>query len=94
MTGKAAPDIVKAVPLIVAELMVNGAVPVEYKVSGSVAEEPSSTVPKLRLVALTVSCGATPSLVRPTVIPKCLTALLLIVSVPVAMRAALGANMT
>ena len=94
MTGKVAPDIVKAVPLIVAELMVNGAVPVEYNVSGSVAEEPSLTVPKLRLVELTVSCGATPSLVRLMVIPKCLTALLLIVSVPVAMRAALGANVT
>ena len=44
-------------PEIVAELMVNEAVPLEVRVRGSVADEPTVTLPKLRLVALRDSCG-------------------------------------
>lgn len=93
-----APDTVKSVPLMVAELMVNGVVPVEVNVTGSVTEEPSLTVPKLRLVEVTANCGlgggATPVLVRLIEAPLRLAALLLMVSVPSARLTALGANVT
>jgi hypothetical protein len=52
-----APDIVKPVPLNVAELMVTGAVPVEVNVTGSVEEVFTVTLPKARVVALTVNVG-------------------------------------
>ena len=40
------------------ELIVTGAVPVELRVTGKVAEEPLATVPKFRLDGLTVKDGA------------------------------------
>ncbi len=52
-----APDIVKPVPLNVAELIVTGAVPVEVNVTGSVEAVFTVTSPNVRLAALTVSCG-------------------------------------
>lgn len=97
VTGKMAPDTVKPEPLIVAELIVSGAVPVEVSVTGNAAEEPSSTVPKLKLAGLTVNCvpvSGTPLQVRLTASPLCLTALLFIVSVPVIVLAAFGADVT
>ena len=57
VTGKVAPDIVKPVPLSVAELMVTGAVPVEVNVTGSVDGTFSATVPNARLGGLTVNTG-------------------------------------
>ena len=52
-----APDIVKPVPLSVAELMVTGAVPVEVNVTGSVEAVFTVTLPNARLVGLTVNVG-------------------------------------
>ena len=57
VTGKVAPDIVKPVPLRVAELMVTGAVPVEVNVTGSVDAVFTVTFPNARLAALTVNVG-------------------------------------
>jgi hypothetical protein len=60
VTGKVAPDIVKPVPLRVAELMVTGAVPVEVNVTGSVDAVFTVTLPNARLVGLIVNV-ATPA---------------------------------
>jgi len=49
--------IVKPVPLIAAEFTVTGAVPVDVSVSDCVVAVFTVTLPKLRLVALTVNCG-------------------------------------
>jgi hypothetical protein len=57
VTGKVAPDIVKPVPLNVAELMVTGAVPVEVNVTASVEAVFTVTLPNGRLAALTVNVG-------------------------------------
>jgi hypothetical protein len=95
VTGKVAPDTVKPVPLIVAELTVTALVPLEVNVTPSVALEPTATSPKLKLVGLTVSVDA------PVPVPLRLTAtaafaveLLVIASEPVAALAAVGANFT
>ena len=57
VTGKVAPDIVKPVPLNVAELIVTGAVPVEVNVTGSVDAVFTVTLPNAKLGALTVNVG-------------------------------------
>ena len=57
MTGKVAPDIVKPVPLSVAELMVTGAVPVEVNVTGSVDAVFTVTLPNAKLAGLIVNVG-------------------------------------
>jgi hypothetical protein len=57
VTGKVAPDIVKPVPLNVAELMVTGAVPVELNVTGNVEAVFTVTVPNARLAGLMVNVG-------------------------------------
>ena len=57
MTGKVAADIVKPVPLSVAELMVTGAVPVEVNVTGSVDAVFTVTLPNAKLAGLIVNCG-------------------------------------
>jgi hypothetical protein len=57
VTGKVAPDIVKPVPLNVAELIVTGAVPAEVKVTGSVDGVFTVTLPNAKLVALMVNVG-------------------------------------
>ena len=44
-------------PAIVAELTVNGAVPVDVSVNGCVAAMFTVTLPKLKVPALTVNCG-------------------------------------
>ena len=59
MTGKVAADIVKPVPLSVAELIVTGAVPVEVNVTGSVDAVFTVTLPNARLAGLIVNCGLT-----------------------------------
>jgi hypothetical protein len=58
VTGKLLPTIVKPVPVIAVELTVTGDVPVEVSVNDCVVAVFSVTLPKLRLVALTVTCGA------------------------------------
>jgi hypothetical protein len=57
VTGKVAPDIVKPVPVNVAELMVTGAVPVEVSVTGSVDGVFTVTLPNARLAGLMVNVG-------------------------------------
>jgi len=57
VTGKALPDIVKPVPVSVAELMVTGTVPVEVRVRDCVAGVLSPTLPNATLVALTLNVG-------------------------------------
>ena len=57
MTGKVAADIVKPVPLSVAELMVIGAVPVEVNVTGSVDAVFTVTLPNAKLAGLIVNVG-------------------------------------
>jgi hypothetical protein len=57
VTGKVAPDIVKPVPLKVAELIVTGAVPAEVNVTGSVDEVFTVTLPNVKLAALMVNVG-------------------------------------
>jgi hypothetical protein len=49
------PDTVKPVPLVVAELMVTGAVPVEVNVKGCVDAVFTVTSPNVRLAALSVN---------------------------------------
>ena len=58
VTGKLLPTIVKPVPVIAAELTVTGDVPVEVNVNDCVVAVFTVTLPKLKLVALTVTCGA------------------------------------
>jgi hypothetical protein len=57
VTGKVAPDIVKPVPLNIAELMVTGDVPVEVNVTGRVDAVFRVTLPNDRLVGLIVNVG-------------------------------------
>jgi hypothetical protein len=58
VTGKVAPDIVKPVPVNVAELMVTGAVPLELSVTGNVVGVFTVTLPNARLAGLMVNVGA------------------------------------
>lgn len=86
---------VKPVPLIDAELIVTGKVPVEVNVIDCVVGELTGTLPKLRLVALTVNCGlsgAIPIPARVTTDVLSVVELLLTVSCPVAEPAAVGLN--
>lgn len=97
VSGKVAPETVKPVPLMVDELIVTAAVPVEVNVIGSVADEPSLTVPKLRLPVLSASVEVVAEVPVPlngTVSVVCLAALLVMVSVPAAAFADVGANVT
>lgn len=57
VTGKLTPETLKPAPVIDAELIVTGAVPLEVRVTDSVDELPTATSPKLGLAALTVNCG-------------------------------------
>jgi hypothetical protein len=58
VTGKPPPTIVKLVPTIAAEPIVTGEVPVDVNVSDFVVAVFIGILPKLTLVAFTVSCGA------------------------------------
>ena len=57
VTGNVAPEIVKPVPLNVAELTVTGAVPVEVNVTGSVDAVFTVTLPNATLVGLIDNVG-------------------------------------
>ena len=97
VTGKVAPDMVKPVPVKSAELMVTGAVPLDVKVTGWVEAVFTVTSPKVRVPALSVSCGLSAVVPVP---PRFTTAvplvdeLLWIVSWPEAAPAAVGSNLT
>jgi hypothetical protein len=58
VTGKLPPTIVKPAPVIAAEFTVTEEVPVDVKVKDWVIGVLTVTLPKLRLVALAVNCGA------------------------------------
>ena len=85
---------VKPAPEIAAEFTVTAAVPDDVSANDCVAEEFTVTLPKLREVALTVSCGfdAVPVPLKDTTAVPPVVELLLIVSCPVADPAAVGLN--
>jgi hypothetical protein len=55
VAGRLPPTIVKPIPMMVAELIVTGEVPVDVNVSDCVVAVFTVTLPKLRLVALTAN---------------------------------------
>jgi len=61
VSGKVAPDIENPEPVTVAEFTVTDSVPLDDRVSGWVATEPTITLPKSKLVELTFSPGVTAS---------------------------------
>ena len=80
-----------------AEFTVTGDVPVEVSVKDCVVDVFTVTLPKLRLVALTVNCGlgaAMPVPPRVTEVVLPLVELLLIVICPLADPVAVGSNCT
>jgi hypothetical protein len=94
--GKLPPTVVKPAPEIAIELTVTGVVPVDFSVSVSVVGVFTATLPKLRLVALTVNCGsaAVPVPLRATTAVPPLVELLLTEICPVAAPVAVGSNCT
>lgn len=58
VAGKLPPTIVKPEPVIAAEFTVTGDVPVDVSVKDCVVAVFTVTLPKLRLAALIVNCGA------------------------------------
>jgi hypothetical protein len=101
VTGKAAPDIVKAAPVSAAELMVTGAVPVDVNVTGCVDTVFNVTLPNVKLDALTVNCGLGVPVLVPVPVPLRLTTAVLsvdeslwTVSWPAAAPVAAGSNCT
>jgi hypothetical protein len=98
VTGNEPPEVMEnALPEIAAELIVTAAVPEEVSVSDSDLVDASATLPKASVVALIVSCeevAAAPVPVRVTVEVAPVVALLLMVILPVAAPAVVGANVT
>jgi hypothetical protein len=86
--------VVKPAPVIEAALMVTGDVPDDVSVTDCFVEVFTVTLPKLRLVVLTVNCGfaATPVPLKATAAVLPLVESLLIVSCPVAVPATVGRN--
>ena len=87
----------KAAPLIEAELTVTAEVPVEVKVTDCVVEEVTVALPKLKLAELTASCGfvadgptLAPTPLRATTAVPPVVELLLMVSWPEAAPASVG----
>jgi hypothetical protein len=88
---------VKPVPVIVAEFTVTAEVPVDVSVNDCVAVVFTVTLPKLRLFELNDSCGfgaAVPVPLKATAAVLPVDELLLIVSCPLALPVAVGANCT
>jgi hypothetical protein len=86
---------VKPAPLNLAELIVTGAVPVEVNVTGCTEAEFTVTLPNVKLAELIVSCGlgtAVPVPLRFTTAVLLIKELLLIVSRPTDVPAAIGSN--
>jgi hypothetical protein len=65
--GRLPPTMVKPVPEIAAEFTVTGEVPVEVSVKGCVVAVFTDTLPKFRLVALTVNSGSVLFAPRPCI---------------------------
>ena len=86
---------VKAAPLIEAEVTVTAEVPVDVKVTDCVVGEFSVTLPKFRLEVLTVNCGfaaAVPVPLSATTAVLPVVELLLMVTCPVAAPGVVGLN--
>jgi len=97
VTGKLTATIVKPAPVMVAEFTVTGDVPVDARVSDCVVAVFTVTLPKLKLVALTVNCGlgaTVPVPPRVTVVVLPVDELLLIAICPLAVPVAVGSNCT
>jgi hypothetical protein len=94
VTGKLPPTMVNPAPLIAAEFTVTGVVPADVRVNDCVVAVFTVTLPKLRLVVLTVNCGfaAVPVPLKDTDIVLPLLELLLIVRLPVSDPLAVGKN--
>jgi len=95
--GKVAPTSDMPVPVTDAEEIVKADVPVDESVTDCVADDPTVTVPKLKLVVLSVSLGfvvAVPVPVSPIVVDEPFVELLLTVNFPVREPAVTGANTT
>lgn len=85
----------KPVPETDAEFTVTAAVPDDVSDKDCIAEEPTVTLPKLRVLALNDNCGvvaAAPVPLNDTVDVPPLLELLLIVTLPVSDPLAVGAN--
>jgi hypothetical protein len=88
---------VKPAPAIVAELTVTGEVPVEVRVNDCVVVVLTVTLPKLRVAALTASCGLAAAVLVPARVTTDVAPLeesLLIVIWPDVVPVAVGANWT
>jgi hypothetical protein len=99
VTGKVAPDIVKPVPVNVAELMVTGSVPLEVSVTGSIDGVFGVTSPNARLAGLMINVGfattgASPVPLRLTTAVLLVDESLWIVSCPETAPAVAGSNCT
>jgi hypothetical protein len=97
VTGRLPPTIENPVPEIVAEFTVTAEVPVEVSVTACVVGEFTVTLPKLKLAALTVSCGCGAGVAVPlsaTTAELPAVELLLIVICPLAAPVAVGSNCT
>jgi hypothetical protein len=97
VAGRLPPTMEKPAPVIAAEFTVTGEVPVEVKVKACVVAVFVVTLPKLRLAALAVSCGASgavPAPVNPIKVVPPAKALLFMVSFPVATPTEVGLNIT
>jgi hypothetical protein len=94
VSGSDAPVMVKPAPDIDAAVIFTALVPVDFKVKVCVAEEPTATLPKLRLVALSERRAVVPVPLRLTVLVVPEVELLRIVKTPVTAPAAVGANFT
>lgn len=85
----------KPVPVMLAEFTVTAPVPLEVSVTVCVGLDPTATLPKVRLLALTVSTGVVvPVPLRLISISGCLTALLVMEIMPVAALTLVGVNLT
>jgi len=96
VSGSVAPEIVKPAPEMGAAVIVTALVPVDVRVRVCVAEEPTATLPKVRLVALRDSCGCddVPVPLRVTLLVAPVVELLEKVKAPVTAPAVVGANFT
>jgi hypothetical protein len=75
VTGNVAPDILNPLPVIVPELIVTGAVPVEVRVTGCFDDVFTVTLANVRLAVLSVNCGLATGKPVP---PRLTTAVLLV----------------
>lgn len=95
VNGKLPPRIAKPAPDTDAELTVTEEVPDDVSVTDCVADASTATLPKLRVVALTVNCGfvaAAPVPLKDTTAVLPVVELLLIVSCPATDPVAVGLN--